>query len=441
MRRFHLTIEKSNYKQMKSNFLPILLTGLTLGTTWAIRGQFGHEQGAAWAGGIACIFLILFSKRKEWIAGGVKAALLGAIGWGMGGMMSYGVVVGYGRSDDYLNAAYGLLMLFIIGGLYGFIGGGLFGLGLQESSSGKKLPWHQLVVEMCAGALIFYYFVVEQLGILMTPPRSEAWGVCAGAAIAMAYFIYRNGFSPAMKVAVYSGLGAGFGFAFGNFLQVMGYVSEIKFNFWNVMEYSLGFFGGIGMAYGALTASFEIPKVEAKVSKNVISWSVFGLIVLIPFIVWQQSFLLKDLYPTFEKVVPEAVEFWSQFSVLAALAVLILLLAIAYVFTKKWGLAESVERYNLLKKLGIALFSAYLIYTFLITGSYLSFYRIEQFLYLINFSVILFLIDKCRLNYHSVDYNPRKAGLLLFGILVIILIAAAIAISAHGELPNAQTRF
>jgi hypothetical protein len=39
----------------QSNLLPILLTALTLGTTWAIRGQFGHEQGAAWAGAVGCL--------------------------------------------------------------------------------------------------------------------------------------------------------------------------------------------------------------------------------------------------------------------------------------------------------------------------------------------------------------------------------------------------
>lgn len=75
-------------------------------------------------------------------------------------------------------------MMFIIGGLYGFLGGGLFGLGLQESSLDKKFAWHQLLVEMCAGGIIFYYFVLGQLGILMTPPRSEALAICAGLAIA-----------------------------------------------------------------------------------------------------------------------------------------------------------------------------------------------------------------------------------------------------------------
>src|SRR5690606_36676499 len=132
---------------MKSKLLPILLTGMTLGTAWAIRGQFGHEQGAAWAGGIACLFLIVFAKRKEWISGGLKASLLGAVGWGLGGMMSYGQLVGYGRMNDFPNVAYALLTMFIVGGLYGFLGGGLFGLGIQESSSGKKVAWHLVMVE------------------------------------------------------------------------------------------------------------------------------------------------------------------------------------------------------------------------------------------------------------------------------------------------------
>ena len=34
----------------KQLILPILLVGIALGTAWAIRGQFGHEPGAAMAG-------------------------------------------------------------------------------------------------------------------------------------------------------------------------------------------------------------------------------------------------------------------------------------------------------------------------------------------------------------------------------------------------------
>ena len=427
---------------MKSKLLPIILIGLTLGTAWAIRGQFGHEQGAAWAGGIACVFVILFSKKKEWISGGLKASLLGAIGWGLGGMMSYGQVVGYGRVDDYLNASYGLLMMFVIGGLYGFLGGGLFGLGLQESTSGKKIAWHQLLVEMCAGAIIFYYFVVEQLGILMTPPRSEAWALCAGAAIALAYFCSRNSYSGSLKVAVYAGLGAGFGFAFGEFLLVVGNVSGLKFNFWNVMEYSLGFFGGIGMAYGAFTAKFGTQNQEVSSSSSRISWPVFGLMTLIPFIVWQQTFWDNDVVAIYKNAVPENPEYWAELGIGLGFLGFLICMVSGFIISKKWSATtDTQQRYALIKWSGIILFGTYVIYTFLITGSYLSLYRPEQFLYVLNFAVILALMPYCNWEFILVPFQPKKALYLFIAVIALLLVLSALAISTHDGLPHAKGRF
>ena len=124
----------------KQNLVAILAVGMTLATSWAVRGQFGHEQGAAWAGGIGALALVLISKRNDWLQKIFPVALASALGWGMTGMISYGAVVGYGRADNYPNAFYGLLMLFVIGGLFGLIGGGLTGLSL-ESSQNKKVKW------------------------------------------------------------------------------------------------------------------------------------------------------------------------------------------------------------------------------------------------------------------------------------------------------------
>ncbi|GAB3223865.1 hypothetical protein J0A67_10085 [Algoriphagus aestuariicola] len=426
---------------MTPKILPILLTGMTLGTAWAIRGQFGHEQGAAWAGGIACVLLLVFARKKEWISGGLKAALLGAIGWGLGGMMSYGQLVGYGRMDDFPNVAYAMLMMFIVGGLYGFLGGGLFGLGLQESCTGKKIAWHQLLVEMFAGAVIFYYFVVEQLGVLMTPPRSEAWALCAGAAIALAYFCSRNGFQGPLKVAAYTGLGAGFGFGFGEFLLVVGNVSGLKFNFWNMMEYSLGFFGGIGMAYSALRADFGIPKTEFNSQPSGISWPVFGLLGLIPLIVWHQSFWEKDLLPAYSNAAPGNPEYWASLAVLLAFVVLIGLATFGFFASKKWKNSAIGQQEVILKQIGLTLFAGYLVYTFLITGSYLSFYRPEQFLYIVNFVLILALLPYSRANYATSHFAVKRSLYLLFGIVAVLVLLSVLAISTHDGLKGAKGRF
>ena len=277
---------------MKKQWISILIVGLTLGTAWAIRGQFGHEQGAAWAGGIGALALVLVSQRKDWYSKILLITLSSAIGWGAGGMISYGQVVGYGRSMDFLNSSYGLLMLFVIGALFGLLGGGFVGLTLGSSRE-KRINWGCLIAEMAAGGLIAYSFLIDQLEILMTPPRSEAWAVCLGAGLAMVWHMVRNKHNSPLRVALFSALGAGFGFAFGNFLQILGNVMEISFNMWNVMEYSIGFFGGIAMAYGVFTS--EWPE-ESLIPERWENRTAFLLtFVFIPFIVFNQSRLYHVL--------------------------------------------------------------------------------------------------------------------------------------------------
>jgi hypothetical protein len=58
----------------------LLVVGMSLGTAWAIRGQFGHEQGAAWAGGIGGLGIVLIAKRKDWYAKAFQLALASAAG-------------------------------------------------------------------------------------------------------------------------------------------------------------------------------------------------------------------------------------------------------------------------------------------------------------------------------------------------------------------------
>ena len=72
-----------------------LLTGLILGLCWAVRGRFGHEWGAAWAGAAGALALLVAMGRVDWIRRLPALTALGAIGWGVGGMQSYGIVIGY----------------------------------------------------------------------------------------------------------------------------------------------------------------------------------------------------------------------------------------------------------------------------------------------------------------------------------------------------------
>lgn len=407
----------------------LLLAGMSLGTAWAIRGQFGHEQGAAWAGGFGAIAIILLAKRPDWYARLFPATLASALGWGVTGMISYGIVVGYGRSTDFGNAYYGLGMLFLIGALFGFLGGGLFGLALSSSRK-KPVQWHLLMAELVAAGVIGYYLLIEQLGYLMTPPRSEAWAVCFGMAASLLWYLVRNGYGSALRVAFFSALGAGFGFGFGNFLQTMGHVSEIAFNFWNVMEYSIGFFGGIGMAYGTFTSEWETD--EESGTTPVAPLLLVALVI--PFLVWEQSVTDKRLIETLEPLGGDsgtaAFVRWVALALLLAFAV--------WSYRRFAGKVATYADVSAFFFLNLALYTAY---SLIITGAFMSLYRPEQYLYIVNWLVLLVWMKKVQTPFASEDFSPREWTLGTLATLVFVGGLAYVASQSHGEIKGAHNRF
>jgi hypothetical protein len=439
---FKLLLRQARKSMKKNqNLLPaMLLAGMSLGTAWAIRGQFGHEHGAAWAGAIGALSILLLAGRDDWYQRVFKATLAGAAGWGLGGMMSYGLVVGYGRDTEFQNVFYGLAMLFVIGGLYGYLGGGLFGLSLSNSSrsSGERVSWPQLLVEMTVGALIFYFFLIEQFGWLMTPPRSELWAGCMGMAAALTWYLVRHQHYAALRVAAFAGLGGGFGFAFGNFLQVLGQVSGWHFNFWNVMEYSLGFFGGAGMAYGTFTS--EWAPLAKREERNGVPFALLFVVLLIPFVVWEQSFELAKLEELLLRLGAE-----STLAPLLLWGSLGLVLLLSAYWFRKFYLSQpgGYLQYTQadLKTFFLGHFALYILFSLLITGAILSTYRVEQYLYLVNFALIAFLITKFRPSFMAepVGMVQWAGGLVTVGVLIALL--AFMAIRSHDELPHAQKRF
>jgi hypothetical protein len=144
---------------------------------------------------------------------------------------------------------------------------------------------------MVAGAWLAWGLLIYQLEWFMTPPRSELWAACLGASAALAWFLRRHGYHRALRVAVYAALGAGFGFAFGNFIQVLGSVSGLSFNWWNAMEFSLGFFGGLGLAFGVLTRDWPTTIVRSSGANILALWV---LLVGIPATNFIQAFDVEE---------------------------------------------------------------------------------------------------------------------------------------------------
>lgn len=412
----------------------MLLVGMSLGTAWAIRGQFGHEHGAAFAGALGSLSVLLLVNRKDWLSQTFSITLAGALGWGLGGMMSYGLVVGYGRGDDWGNVFYGLSMLFVIGGLYGFLGGGLFGLAISKWER-DLLGWAQVIVEMAVGGAIVYFFLIEQFGWFMTPPRSEVWAICLGMALALCWIFLRLKLHSALRVAAFAGLGGGFGFAFGNFLQVLGRVSEIDFNFWNVMEYSLGFFGGLGLAYGTLTSEWAEEK-DARANKQ--AFPIFMLVWVIPFVMWQQNFEWERIQETYVKLIPSDdpnVYTWVQWGSLGLIA------CAAIYWMKRLLSTQQPNAYATTWTYFFSMWALYMALSYMITGAIISSYRPEQYLYALNFVVVFVLLSKASPIFEPNEISSQTWGKNLLVVLLFIGLLAYILPQTHGELKGAHKRF
>lgn len=100
-----------------------LLCALSMALGWRIRGQFGHEIGAAMPGAMAAMAIVLLSGRDDWYRRIHYFALLGALGWAFGGSISYMKVVGYTHSSDSATVLYGFAGLYLIGFVWASLGG------------------------------------------------------------------------------------------------------------------------------------------------------------------------------------------------------------------------------------------------------------------------------------------------------------------------------
>ena len=421
---------------MKKQIITILIVAMTLATAWAIRGQFGHEPGAAWAGGIGGLALVLVSKRKDWYAKIYSVAMASAIGWGATGMISYGQVVGYGRSMNFSTVFYGLLMLFIIGGIYGILGGGLVGLSL-DSSKEKRVNWGSLLTEMVAGGIVGYYLLIVQFEWLMTPPRDEMWSVCLGAGLAMLWHMARNNFKSPLRVALYSALGGGFGFAFGNFLQTLGAGLEIQFNMWNVMEYSIGFFGGTGMAYGVFSSVWpeEAPVPEQWESKI----AMLVVFVAIPFIILFDSMGYHTLIERInDKINPGITAF------LSTLFGPIIIFSVAGIGFYKYLKSKGGFIRKDILLLFVAYLAAYILISYIVSGVFAGRFPSNHQLYVVNLAVILLMAGKQFTPFFTKpvsEMNVNRWMLYLACIIIVIMILALISVNTHGEMGGAHERF
>lgn len=128
------------------SLLAILFVALALSIGWGVRGNWGHEYGAMIPGALAAMAAVLASGRDDWWRRIPFFALFGALGWSFGGSISYMQVIAYTHSGDALSVAYGFACLFVIGFLWGALGGA--GTALPAFLSRARLT--ELIVPVAA---------------------------------------------------------------------------------------------------------------------------------------------------------------------------------------------------------------------------------------------------------------------------------------------------
>lgn len=232
------------------SIIGVLLVANATSLGWGLRGEWGHWWGATVPGALCgmTLWLAFGSGGSVWQLM-IYGSLMG-LAMSLGGVLSYGLIVGYSTGEpgrDQRSTTFGLMGLFLVGGLWGFFGGTALGLLLTENSYelGDLALWALLA---SIGAFLTYKLLVVGLDLHLSPPRSDAWAAVLGGALGtLCFFSLGTGDLTVASTALVGWLGFGGGFSLGALIHRKG--NEIGWNFssWKFMEHSVGFFGGLAL--------------------------------------------------------------------------------------------------------------------------------------------------------------------------------------------------
>ncbi|MBI3470452.1 MAG: hypothetical protein HY013_03740, partial [Candidatus Solibacter usitatus] len=295
----------------------LLLTGLSMSVGWGVRGQFGHEYGAALAGALGAMAVALLSGREDWRRRVAYFAMFGAIGWSFGGSMSYMKVVAFAHSPDPATVLYGFANLFVIGFLWAAPGGAgtalpaylsredltecfipmsavfaswlardmlvdafrepLRGMGFAQGL-GITLPilsvlivtavrrkvdlGSSLVLHLGLGWWAGFLVLVRLFGLHMSPPREDGWAGCVGLVAGLLLFCRRRRLAGVALTALATGSLGGVGFALGQAFKVINISTGLRTNWHSVMEQTQGLFHGIALAIAMGLIVRRAPRVN-----------------------------------------------------------------------------------------------------------------------------------------------------------------------------------
>jgi len=265
--------------------LCMVLTAMAGGMGWGIRGQYGHETGAMIAGVLVALTLVFLFCRRTTSLTAARAVALCALGISFGGSMTYGQTVGLTQDAALIGHGdalrWGLLGLFLKGGIWIALAATLFGMGLS-SRSYRPLELALLLVSMVFLLFLGVYLLNTPFdpGHRLLPrfyfsddwfwepagnlkPRRERWGGLLTALVGLV--IYVRAFRRdrlAFRLALWGFVAGGIGFSLGQSVQAFhawnveafrqGWFVTLEphMNWWNMMETTFGAVFGAILALG-----------------------------------------------------------------------------------------------------------------------------------------------------------------------------------------------
>jgi hypothetical protein len=303
----------------------LVFVGLSLSIGWGIRGNFGHEWGAALPGALAAMAVVLLSEREDWLRRIAYFAMFGAVGWSFGGSMAYMVLIAYTHSGDSPSVLYGFCCLFIVGFLWGAVGGAATALPayltrerlaqfcvpmtliflawwadefLQEHfidsnvvySRHNPLYWNdsnwisallviavvlvraafrrrfdwaeRLILAMAAGWWVGFLLLAIGLRLHMIPSRSDNWAGVIGMTAAMWLYLWRHDLRGVVLASITTGFIGGLGFASATVFKLIELKSGVATNWHSVLEQSYGLINGLGVAVAMNQLRTRAPRVS-----------------------------------------------------------------------------------------------------------------------------------------------------------------------------------
>lgn len=229
---------------MRTALFDYFISALLMSLAWSLRGQFGHLKGAMIPGAVAALTLAVLNPGKMWRRNFGWLVMMSALGFSLGGHLSYGSLVESIASASQLSSlAIPLLEVFVLGAVWGGLGMTFLGFASSERS---PRPQDAVLI-----AVLGFLWVVP-LGLLNLEQYDLA---LLGGGLALAHF-YNLAVKKSKAVLVFGSAGVwgfGTGFLLSVFLLHMGNRGLLPgpWPWWALRDQIFGAIGGLAVAWSA----------------------------------------------------------------------------------------------------------------------------------------------------------------------------------------------